>query len=375
MLLSKLLLILVLISLVACQTPSANSNSPAVAEPETRLDTQLVLNNAIIEQSNKRDNTVWKIKANNITYNEDRRNATLDQVVGNLLQDKTIILKISAQKGEVRENGNIILLKGDIVASDPRNQGIIKSEVVEWRPQENLLLIKDNLQGIYTNVIVTATTGKYFTDIQSLELEDNVVATTEEPPLQLKSDRLKWNVAQNKIESPGAVNIVRYDKLERVTDKLVSDRATLDLANHLATLEGNIELISLQPKLQAATDFFTWNYQSRQGKTDRPIQIVDRDRQIDLTGNQGEIDLQQQLAKLTGGVRGINQQQPAELYARQLIWKIDTEKVEATGNIIYEQSDPPARLTGEKAVGTLGNNNIVVTSDGKKQVTTTIDNR
>ena len=362
-----------LLGMWGCRTSTPNGQ-PSAVEP-SRVDTELILNNAILEQSNKRENTVWKIKADKIVYSEDQKTATLDKVVGNLLQNGKLIFQISAKTGKVKNNGNVIVLNDNIVAKDPRNEGIIKSEMVEWRPQENLLLIQDGLNGIHPNLNVTAAGGKYFTNLEKLEIIDDVVATTEQPPLQLKSDRLVWNLAQNQVNSPGAVNIVRYDQQEQVTDRLVSDRASFDLTTQIATLDGNIELISLQPNLQAATESLTWNYQTRTGKTEQPVQIIDRDRQIDITGNQGEINLQQQIAKLTGGVRGINKQKSSQLYARQLTWNIDTEEVEAMGNIVYEQADPQARLTGEKAVGTLANNNIVVTSDGQKQVTTTIDNK
>ncbi len=373
-----LLLVLLLVIFVGCQTSPPNLKPKPEPEPKstekTRLDTQLLLNNAILEQSNRQENTVWKIRADTITYSEDKKIANLSQVVGNLLQDGKIILQISANRGEVRDNGNVIVLKEDVIASDPRNQSTIESNIVEWRPQENLLLIEDSLKGIHSNLEITAKSGKYFTDRESLEIQGNVIATTDKPALQLTSDRLTWNVAQNQLKSPGAVEIVSFDKDETVTDKLVSDRAEVNLTQNIATLYNNVEFISLQPKLQAATDFFTWNYQKRIGKTDRPIEILARDRQTSLTGNAGEIDLRQQIAKLQDGVRGINQQKQSELYARQLTWKIDTEEITATDNVIYEQADPKARLTGEKAVGTLSNNNIVVTSDGKKQVTSVIDN-
>ncbi len=101
---------------------------------------------------------------------------------------------------------------------------------------------------------------------------------------------------------------------------------------------------------------------------------LDGDRKLSLTGNQGEINFPQQLAILENGTKATKQQSNSELYARQLIWKINTEEVEATGNVVYEQVDPKARLTGEKAIGTLGDNNIVVTSNGKQQVTSVIDN-
>lgn len=364
---------LLIISIVGCQ-PSTPDSTPRARERESRLDTQLVLNNAILEQSNKQEKTVWKIKADNIVYSEDKQIATLNKVVGNLWQDGTIIFKISAKTGEIRDNGNIILLNDEIIASDPRNGSIINTDAVEWRPQENLLLIKEKLNGTHPNLQVTAESGKYFTDIEQLEIQGNVVATTNQPSLQLKSDRLDWSIAQNEVKSPGAMELIQYNEEQTITDKLVSDRAQVNLVSKTATLNQNIELITLDPPLQVATNFFSWNYLTRVGKTDQPIQILDRDRQISLTGNQGEINLQQQRAKLQDGVKGINQQEVSELYARQLIWQIDSEKVEATGNVIYEQADPQARLRGEKAVGTLSDNNIIVTSEGKNQVTTEINN-
>lgn len=357
---------------MGCQAPKPNNESKTSSV--SRLDTQLMLNNAILEQSNEKENTVWKIKADSIIYSEDKKTATLNKVVGNLLQDNKIIFQISAKSGEVQDNGNIIILKEQVIASDPRNGGVIKSDEVEWRPQENLVLIKADLNGINSNVEVTAAKGKYFTDIESLEIEGDVTATTNKPALQLTSDRLVWDLTQDQINSPGAIEIVRYDQDETVTDQLVGDRAQVNLAENTAILHQNIELISLQPALQIATESLIWNYQARVGNTEKPIQILDRDRQISLTGNKGEINLEQQIAKLNDGVRGVNQPKGAQLYARQLLWKIETEEVEAQGNVIYEQAEPQARLTGEKAIGTLGNNNITVTSDGRKQVTSIIDN-
>lgn len=363
-----------LICLVALGSCQPSNPDPAKTSDVSRLDTQLVLNNAVLEQSNKRSRTVWKIKADNIAYSKDRQTATLTNVVGNLFQEGSIIFKISAKAGEIKDNGNIILLNGSVIANDPRNQSVINSETVEWRPQENLLLIPQKLRGTNPNLQVVAESGKYFTDTEKFEIQDNVIATSKQPALRLKSDRLEWNISQAQIISPGAVELVHYNDRQTITDKLISDRAELNLDLNRAILTKNIELISSNPPLQVATDFLTWDYQARLGKSDRPIQILDRDRQVTLTGNKGEVDFLNQLATLQDGVQAINKLKASELYARQLTWKMSTEEVEAIGNIIYEQMNPKASLTGEKAIGTLGNNNIVVTSNGKQQVKTVIEN-
>ena len=361
-----------LLSISGCQKAqiSPKDTSPAV----NRVKTSLVLNNAILEQSNDRDNTIWKIKADSIVYSEDKQTATLQTVIGNLLQDGKTILEISAKAGEVKDNGNIILLRDEIVARDTRNGTVVRSNNIEWRPQENMLLISQNLNGTHPNLEVTAAAGKYFTDIESLELQGTVVATIDKPALQLKSDRLIWSIPQDIIKSPTKLQIVRYQSDQTITDRLVADRGQLNLAENTATLNNNIEVISLDPKLQIATESLTWNYENRIGNADKPIQIVDSDRKLSITGNQGRVDLQQQVVNLEAGVRGINQKNLSQLYARQLMWDITTEELEAIGNVVYEQTEPKINLTGDKAVGTLGDNNIVVTSDGNKQVTSVIDN-
>lgn len=365
------MLLLLLAGTTACQ-PSSSQVDPI--SNTSRENTQLLLNNAILEQSNQASNTVWKIKADSIVYSEDNQVATLTKVVGNLWQNDSVILQLSAEVGEVKDNGNKIILNGNVIASDPRNGSTINSEVVEWRPPENLLLIPQQLIGTKANFKVIAASGRYRTDLEELELENDVIATSEKPQLQLTSDRLEWNIKQQQIISPGAVKLVHYDQKQTVTEELVGDRAELNLAIHQATLSQNIELISLNPPLQVATDSLTWNYQNRFGKSDRPIQILDREQQTSITGNKGEINLLQKQAILEDGVKGINQLKLAEIFARQITWKIDTEEVEATGNVIYEQANPQARLTGEKAIGALGKNNIVVTSNGKQQVKTVIEN-
>ncbi|MEL7408941.1 MAG: LPS export ABC transporter periplasmic protein LptC, partial [Cyanobacteria bacterium J06558_2] len=237
----SLLLPLLAISVTACQSLTIQPSPPA---PEVRSDTQLVLNNAILQQSNQEDNTVWKIKADNIVYSEDKQTAALSQIVGNLWQDDSIILKVSAKRGKIKDNGNTILLNEEVIVSDPRNNSVINSDALEWRPQDNILLIEEALRGTHPNLEVTANSGIYLTDVEQLVVQGDVVATTDQPSLQLTSDRLEWSISQNKVNSPGAIKLARYDAAQNITEKLVSDRAEVDLIAHTATLNQNVELIT-----------------------------------------------------------------------------------------------------------------------------------
>ena len=369
-----LLLSILICSLAACGVKSPTPSSTNA--PTRRSTTQLVLNNAILEQSSDRQNLVWKIKSNSTIYSKDREVAKLTGVTANLLQNDQLILQISAESGEVRDEGNLVLLQQQIIVQDTRNGAVVKTEQIEWQPQENLLIIPAKLTATHPNLEVKAEGGKYSTDSETLELQGKVKATAMKPALQLTSDRLMWQIPSNKVISPSSLQIVRYQPDRTVSDRLVADTGEIDLNQKIATLNQNIELVSLNPQLQIATDNLTWDYQNRIAKTVQPIQIIDRQNKLDITGNRGTIDFNQQIARLDSGVHGINRQQLAELYARELIWNIKTEVVEATGNVTYQQTNPQVRSTGEKAVGKLKENNIIL-SDGKnkrKQVTSVIRN-
>lgn len=367
----NLLLIVVWLSLAACQQTQSQTSAADTVE---RTNTQLTLNNAVWQKSNRQDNTTWKIRAENAVYGKNKRTAELKNVTGNLLKDGKIILQLSAERGEVRDNGNLVLLKDNIVATDPRNGGTISSDAVEWRPTDNLLLIRQNLRGDRDNVRVTATEGRYYTNSETLELRDKVVITTAEPALQLTSDRLTWNLPQNIVNSEVPLQIVRYQD-NTASDRLVADRGMVDIDNNTVTLTDNIELIATDPQLQIATNSLVWNYQTRTINTDRPIQIIDRANQLNVTGNAGEVDLNRNIAYLKAGSKSISEANSAQLYANELIWNLDTEIVEAIGNVVYQQNEPQVNVTGNKAEGRLTDNSIVVTGNKKSgQVTSVIDN-
>lgn len=62
---------------------------------------------------------------------------------------------------------------------------------------------------------------------------------------------------------------------------------------------------------------------------------------------------------MPGKVYAIGQRQQS-LNAKNLTWYVPTQLVEATGDVVYQQAEPPASFTGQKAVGKLQEQNVVV---------------
>ena len=133
------------------------------------------------------------------------------------------------------------MLQKEVVATDARNQSVLRGELVEWQPAKNVLTIKDKLQVNRPNLVVTADTAQYFTDTENLVLTGQVVANNLEPNLLLKSDRLLWQIDQKKIVANNPLNIVRYQQ-KTITDRLLADQGEVDLTLKTVTLNNNVEL-------------------------------------------------------------------------------------------------------------------------------------
>lgn len=371
--LGKILLVLLLLSLPACQQPNiedlkSNENS---SENVDNSESRLTLNNATLEQANAEGQILWKIQVDKAVYSQDQEVAHLTNIKGNIYQDEQVVLYVTAERGEVYNGGEEIFLKDNIVATDPRNGAVIRSDEVEWHPRDFLLMVRKNLQGTHQDLDVSAKEGRYHTQEQRLELIGDIVATAKDPKLQLTAESIVWRVPQQKINSDRRLKLVRYeDKL--ITDQLEADKAELDLEAKLVTVQDNIEYRSLKPPLQIASQRVDWNYQDRLVTSNEPIRLLHYEDQITITGNRAQVNLREEVAYLKDGVKGVNSRNPAKLYSHQLTWRMPEQIVEADGDVIYEQQDPKMNLTGDRAVGTLKENRIVVTSNRQERVVTEI---
>lgn len=369
---TKGLFFLLLLGLVtACQSTFIRQQS--ASSREERSETQLTLENAILEQSNTEGNLIWKVRSNKTTYSPDRQTAKLEEVTANLLENGKIILQLSSKKGEIKQNGAIILLQEQILVTDPRNQAVVRGELAEWQPAAQILKISRGIEGSNDNLEVKADRGIYSIERQSFELAGNIIATTVNPSLRLKTEQLIWSIPEQKVIGNRPLEVVGYQN-NRISDRVVAEQGNVDLQQNVISLQQNVEMRSQNPPIQIATNSLDWNYETRIVTSDSPIQIIDLDNQLNIVANQGTIDLDQQVANLDNGIKGINNRNQSHLYARQLVWDIPTEKVEATGNVVYRQVDPPLNLKGDKAIGTLNNNNVVITSKNRQnQVITEIN--
>lgn len=358
--------------LVACQGSNQSQNTNNQQQETAEVESGLILNNATLEQANPKGQILWKVQTDEAAYSPDRKKAQLTGVKGNIYQDGKIVLRVKADQGEINRDGQEILLKNNVVAVDPRNNTVIRSEEVEWRPQDSVLMVRKNLRGSHPQLEATAKEAKYFAKKQQFELIGNIIATAKNPRLQLKTEHLIWDVPQDKVIGDRLLNVVRFED-KTITDQLVANQAQVNLKTKQVLVEKNIEFKSLEPPLQVATNEILWKYKDRQVTSSKPVKLIEYQRGVTVIGNEAQVDFPQNMAYLRRGVQGSGRANGSKLYSNDLTWNIKDQTIEALGNVIYEQAgDPPFNLTGEKATGTLHNNNIVVHGNPQDRVVTEI---
>ncbi len=359
-------------AITACQGNSESQNNSNNSTQEVgNTESRLILNNATLEQSNAQGEILWKIQVDEAAYSPDRKKAQLTAVKGNIFEKGQIVLKIKADQGEIYRDGQEIYLKQNVVAVDPRNNAVMESDEVEWRPQESVLMVRKNLRGSHPQLKASAKEGKYYANKQEFELTGNIIATSNKPQMQLKTEHLLWKIPQQKVIGDRLLNMIRFQD-KTITDKLVANRAEVHLNTKRVIVQENIEFKSIKPPVQVATNEIIWKYQDRQVTSSKPVTLIHYEQGVTITGNQAEVDLTNNIAYLRGGVQGNSTANAAKLYSNDLTWNINTQIIEALGNVIYEQTNPDFNLTGEKAVGTINDNKIVVSGNGQDRVVTEI---
>ncbi len=361
-----------LLTTTACNQKNQPTSPPSEEDVEEQvIEERLILDNATLNQVDKNGNNIWELEVKRVVYRQNNQNAELEDVKGKLYQDGSVVLKIEANQGKIINDGEKINLEGKVVATDPRNGAVLKSENIQWLPQENLLIIPETMTGNNPRFKAKADEGKYYTDQEELALTGNVEGTSQDPPLHLTGEEFTWQVAEDIVNSNQPLQVERYDpETEKMRDRATANSGSVNLAQKIVSLKENVNLNTTDPPLEATGNAFTWNIESNLVRSPQPLKLFHRKDKMQLSGNQGEIDLDTEIAKFEGKVRGRSEPNQATLAANRLTWNLPTQEMKAQGNVVYKQTDPLLTSRGEEASGILQEKDISVQGRQGEQVRT-----
>ncbi|XQQ07383.1 MAG: LPS export ABC transporter periplasmic protein LptC [Leptolyngbya sp. IPPAS B-1204] len=353
-------LLVVAVAVGGCRNQS-NRGAEKLAEDSSaaqELDTNLAFNNITLEEADEQGRVLWKVRAAQAIYTPDQQTAKVKSPTGQLYQDGKPIYRIQAREGEILKSGERILLRGEVVATDTESGAVLRADRLEWQPKQDVLMLKGNLRGSHPKIKLSAEQGKLLNKQRRAELTGKVNAVTEDPKLRLQTEHVIWDLKNEKVMADRPVQVQRLQG-DKATDQATANQAEVDLIKKTAHLKQNAQLTILDPPLQISGNSLIWNVDQQTLVADQPITTVHRQQQITIRSNRGRMELKPQIAYFNGNVNATAQNQ-SKLTANDLTWKVDSQEVTATGDVVYVQPDPPATLRGAKAVGKLQNRTVVV---------------
>jgi LPS export ABC transporter protein LptC len=357
---SSFLIVTLLLGVGSCARRSRTVDKLAQESSKAEeFDGSLAFNDVTLEQANEEGQLWWRVKAKRATYSNDQKLAKVETPKGELFQDGKAVFKISAKTGEVQQDGKKILLREQIVAIDTRDGLVLRGNELEWRPEEDLLIVRNNLTGTRKQVQARATEARALTRKRQVEFTGKVVAVSQDPALQMTTEKLTWLVPQEKLISDRSVQIDRYVGKTPV-DRATGNQGEVNLKTKVATLRQNAQISLTDPPLQIAGNSMLWNTNTQIVTADQSVSVLHRQQRVTLTANQGQMNLKQKIVTLAGNVQGIGQRNQSQLTANNLTWYIPTESFVASGNVVYRQAKPRFNLTGPQASGKLRDETVVV---------------
>lgn len=312
-----------------------------------------------LKQTDANGQLLWQIKAQAAVYSQDQKIAQVKNIDGELFQAGKPVFTLKAEEGEIQPEGQRILLKGKITATDTQSGAILKGQEVEWLPKTDLLVVRQNLQVVHPQVRIAAKEARASSRTHQIEAQGQVVVDTQDPNLRLRAEHAVWQISQNRIIADPQVQI-QTSTAEATPGSAVADRAELDLAAKTITLGPKAQVSLKQPPLEVASQQLVWAPNQQTIASQQPLQVWHRDQEITLRASQGTMNLAQQQIQLTGKVQASGVRNQSVLKSNQLTWLLPSQKIIAQGNVFYAQNQPQLELQAPRAIGKIQAKTIMI---------------
>ncbi len=336
-----------------------------------KFDNSLSFNNVILEQADDAGKLLWKIKAAQASYSKDQKNAAVKKPEGEFFQDGKAVFKLIAEQAEVIQDGKSIQVKGQIVATDLRDGTILKGNEIEWKPAEDLLVVRNKFTGTQKTMTIAGDEGKFLSRKREADITGKVVTLdAKDQNLKVQTTQLKWFLDKQVIIADKPLQIDRTPK-DKPADKATADKGNVDFKAKVAKLSQNAKVFSGAQNVNMTGNELVWETDKQQISSPQPLTIVGP--QINLAANTGRLDLPKQQAFLNGNVHGTAPNQAA-IAADAVTWNLTTQAFTANGNVTYHQPSPLVNLVGTQASGTMLDQQVTVTGgpEGDNRVVTEI---
>lgn len=408
----------VVVLVVALRTCGSSSDL-ANRDPGQKIDAELTLQTVTLEQPDEDGKLLWRLKAESVIYSPDNQRAELQGLKGEFFQENKTIYTVVADEGEVQQNGETLLLRGNLVATGTENKLTLRGEKLKWQPKQDLLMMgnfeddvpmigldgkpakapttpqansqansqanlptdshpKAPVVGSNPQLEAVAQVVKVYNQENRVELSGAVTAKSKATPwLAFQSENLLWFTERQLIEAKQPIKVEQYQSKDykTVSDRLTGQTGQVQLDKNIVTLKQAVQLDSLTQPLKVNSESAVWDVSAQTVALDQPVNIEQPARKIKASADKASLNLAQKVIYLIGNVKANGEENDARLAADQVTWQTETDEIDAEGNVSYQQAaNPEVSMSGSKAVGNIEQGTVVVTGGeaGTGEVVTTI---
>lgn len=344
---------------------STSRNSYISDEQQETLEAGLALQDVTLEQQDDDGSLLWRVHADEVTYSPDQESADLVRLDGELYQDGQLLYRVKANTGTIRDNGQVIFLEGQIVATGVQNQMVLRGQTLEWRPEDDVMIMPNGLTSSHPKVRSQANEARIYDRDSRMELIGEVIANTvvddmeQEPWLKLQGEALEWQWETEVITSPEPLRVERFQD-QRVTEVLTGQQGVVELPANQVTITEQVNVQIINIPLAIASEQAIWNIDGETVAVDRPIKIVNERENITFTAQKGQLDLAERVVYLLQEVVVEGDKNNSRLTTDRLTWNLGNQTLLAEGAVDYRQGDPQVVVRGPRAQGRIEEQTIVV---------------
>jgi LPS export ABC transporter protein LptC len=358
-------LLLVAIGLSAC---SPNQSAKPAATP---VPGGVGLNALTLRRTDNQGRPLWQIEAKTAKYQNNQ--GQVQALVGQLFEAGKPVFRLQSPTAQIRQQGDQLLIIGRTTVTDLQGKGVLTAEEFVWRPATGTLIARRQPKLVYPLVQVTAN------EMQADSRQQQVLAlgrVQADSPLGLRllSERLNWQIPQERLVassgsdgagSPG-VRLLQL-KGSGKGNRAQGETLNFDLKTQtvqLQSLQVPAQIQLAQSQLTITGQAFTWLIPKQRLTSDRPLSLRSAKSAVNVSANRGDLDLATETVTLNGNVRAIGQKQQSMLTTDQLTWLIPTQRLEAVGNVRYQQQQPRFTVRGGRAVGLIDEQQVSISGGG-----------
>lgn len=198
------LLTTIAVGTVACGGPEPEPENETAGMDEFEGD--LVFANVTLNRSDGEGKMLWEVTAAEARYSRDRKFAQLLKPTGKLYEGGKLVYEVSAERGEVESNGEVLRLRGKIRATDVRDRVKFEGQEASWQPQAALFDVTKGLKVSRDDVVLTAGAGKASSRDRRIELLGKTRTVSKKQGADFKADRLVWLLEEDRVDAIGAVD-------------------------------------------------------------------------------------------------------------------------------------------------------------------------